>query len=502
MLKEFLTDPLGVISSDIAADENDSYFHAFQVDNKCKLLFYVCSSDSVSCFINTSHPNFIESIFSKIQGIFVEIMSGTKYIIAPSLYGDEKFLQWLQGFGAHVSYDLHSKVAIKVKENQLSVGNSSTSALAIEAIKTQQKLSNRDFLRKKQWSYGVDSPSCTDDAPYLADTTISELADLCSSLKLDAGTAVHALVILKRFLIMKGTQSKIRETLLACFYIANKSQKMHKWKKLEQVLQKAYSVWYNGNTLDIDSEEAAVVAKRCVYQLCLHCYKQETYRVSYDLQRILSIEATILRSLHYHIFYENNVDNVILILQKHSTCSSDDVDKIRRLLCSFTSLRCMWEYKVPDVIISLWVLLLQCDLSPILSKYNVSIDQLISVCQSVVTFYSNDSSKRSKILDRMKSNFDALQVRKSQILSIVELDLGSPFTQLHIVASDDICDALIRLDNDEVTMNRLTSCLGNEVSLSVVKSGFKLTTYSSDCRCLFVTYQLLLGLLGMWFDFR
>lgn len=262
LLQKFLVDPQGIISRDTSSDEDydDTYLQYFQVANDCKLLFFLYPSNNVAIFIQASHPKFIGSIYHKLQIILGDMMTGTKYIVAPNLYGDDKLIQWLQGFGANVSFDHNSKVSIRVEADNGK--QPSSSALVTEALKAQQLLSNRDFNRRKQWAYGIDSPILSTSTPSIGDSIISELADLCNSIKLDSGTAVHALIIFKRFMFVKGVQSKIRETLLACFYIANKSQKIHKWKKLEQVLQKAYAIWYNGNILDVDSEEAAAVAKR------------------------------------------------------------------------------------------------------------------------------------------------------------------------------------------------------------------------------------------------
>lgn len=100
----------------------------------------------------------------------------------------------------------------------------------------------------------------------------------------------------------------------------------------------------------------------------------------------------------------------------------------------------------------------------------------------------------------MESNFEGLfQMKKNHIFTTVDEDLTCTYSQLHVLADNNVCDTLIGLDDNQVTSDQLASFLGVEVTLSVGETGFKLTTYCSDSRCLFVTYQYIVRLLGTLF---
>jgi hypothetical protein len=113
-----------------------------------------------------------------------------------------------------------------------------------------------------------------------------EIADIISTLDLGGSVAAHAVVILYRFLSIetqKGTTStlmKIREVLLACIFIANKVQKLTKWRKLETVLEAAYNTFYPGAQFDRNKEEVLVLE-----------------------EKVVSAEAEILAALDYDVFW-------------------------------------------------------------------------------------------------------------------------------------------------------------------------------------------------------
>mmetsp|Transcript_3415 Transcript_3415/g.8110 ORF Transcript_3415/g.8110 Transcript_3415/m.8110 type:complete len:1066 (-) Transcript_3415:95-3292(-) len=123
------------------------------------------------------------------------------------------------------------------------------------------------------------------EGKYLANSCL-EIADMVSKLELEKGVAAHASVILYRFgtvLSMRNaseTNFKIREILLACVFIANKSQRKRKWKKLASVLEVAYNVFYPGTEFDSSKEEVLVWE-----------------------EKVIGAEVEILERLDYDVFY-------------------------------------------------------------------------------------------------------------------------------------------------------------------------------------------------------
>ena len=105
-------------------------------------------------------------------------------------------------------------------------------------------------------SGGVGSSLRTSSAPLDDPRTLTnaclEIAEIVSALGLDGTIAAHASVILYRSITvglqqrnqMSDSQLKIREALLACVFIANKAQKVTKWKRLDTVLEAAYKTFY------------------------------------------------------------------------------------------------------------------------------------------------------------------------------------------------------------------------------------------------------------------
>jgi len=132
----------------------------------------------------------------------------------------------------------------------------------------------------------------TPEKRYIANACM-EIADITDALGLDGSIAGHACVILYRYLtieseqVMSTSQSKQRDILLACLFLASKAQKECKWKKLETVFEAAYKIFYAGARFDIKSDEATALEKR-----------------------VLDTEKDILEKLEYDIFW-GGVDWII-----------------------------------------------------------------------------------------------------------------------------------------------------------------------------------------------
>jgi hypothetical protein len=113
-----------------------------------------------------------------------------------------------------------------------------------------------------------------------------ETADIVSTLELGGSAAAHAVIIMYRFLTVVSAQEthncqlKMRELLLGCIFLANKAQKVTKWKRMDALLEAAYKTFYPGAAFSRDNEEVTIMEKR-----------------------ILNAEAEILFALEYDIFW-------------------------------------------------------------------------------------------------------------------------------------------------------------------------------------------------------
>ena len=98
--------------------------------------------------------------------------------------------------------------------------------------------------------------------------------------------AGHAVIIMYRFVTaisnegFGSTQLKVRELLLGCVLLANKSQKTVKWKRMDSLLEAAYETFYPGSTFNSENEEVVILEKR-----------------------VMGAETEILGTLDYDIFW-------------------------------------------------------------------------------------------------------------------------------------------------------------------------------------------------------
>lgn len=233
----------------------------FEDEAGCRVLCYPYSPTKFAIFIH-SYPMQTEMFNSHFKRLITDIQSGVKYIYAPQQVQNRGVMNWLKKLGANVSANFPTTLFCRVAEGPY--GGSDAVNMAEKVLLAQNWLSNRACFRRRKWAFGADAPKSSTIVTVVSESSLAELVDICSGLKLEAGVAVHTMVILRRFLGVcgDGNVPKIREVTLAALYLANKSQKIKRWKKLEQLLQKAYHVWYGSSVLDLESEEASVVAKR------------------------------------------------------------------------------------------------------------------------------------------------------------------------------------------------------------------------------------------------
>jgi len=217
----------------------------------------------------------------------------------------------------------------------------SRSKMVEEIMKLQLELLRDNRIRQHRWGFGRDwSLLVSEDSKIEADiiqekenaqslsprppvsrpshkryiaNACMEIADITETLNLDGSIAAHACVILYRYLnqvseqIMNVSQSKQRDILLACLFLANKAQKECKWKKLEVLLDGAYKIFYAGAKFDPEGEEGAAWEKR-----------------------VLATEDDIVKSLEYDIFW-GGVDWIITMATESGQMSEPIVKNVMEL---------------------------------------------------------------------------------------------------------------------------------------------------------------------------
>lgn len=210
--------------------------------------------------------------------------------------------------------------------------------VAIELIRLQIELLRDHHIRKQRWGFGRDWALLLENDPIrnnnkcsqaaakggeggLSGSTVQEIAasskhtNTADSLRLSdlrtvgaacleiseivtgAGlserVAAHACIIFYRYINLLlpsqntninentlNTSFKLRDIQLASLFIANKSQKVIKWKRLEAVLEYAYKVFYPGAVFNSESEEAK----------------------NWEM-RVIKAEKTVLSALNYDVFW-------------------------------------------------------------------------------------------------------------------------------------------------------------------------------------------------------
>jgi hypothetical protein len=210
---------------------------------------------------------------------------------------------------------------IETSEVPDSVSEGERAALAEELIRLQIELFRDHCVRQQAWIFGRDwtlarrstsqsSAATTDESSdnnnnsrALSSSTLTssraltvdsksttnaclEIAEIISALDLAGEVAAHATIIFYRFTTLLShndaaeSNLKMREIELACIFLANKAQKLTKWKKLDSVLEAAYKSFYPGVTFDSAKEEVLVWE-----------------------EKVITAESEILETLNHDIFW-------------------------------------------------------------------------------------------------------------------------------------------------------------------------------------------------------
>eukprot|EP00956_Cyclotella_meneghiniana_P044340 scaffold313154_cov96-Cyclotella_meneghiniana.AAC.3 len=191
--------------------------------------------------------------------------------------------------------------------------------IATEMIRLQIELLRDHHIRQQRWGFGRDwallltsdsstlnqiDPSSTQDLASLNKVPAShnvrslddralgfaclEISEIVSSAGLSDRVAAHACIIFYRYTSLPSntnalnTNFKLRDVQLASLFIANKSQKVMKWKRLETVLEHSYRVFYPGSVFNPESEEAKNWERR-----------------------VITAEKAVLLSLDYDVFWSD-----------------------------------------------------------------------------------------------------------------------------------------------------------------------------------------------------
>lgn len=170
--------------------------------------------------------------------------------------------------------------------------------IAMELIHIQIELFRDHHIRKQRWGFGRDwalllesdqgtetnsdgdaastskSTSIADSLRLSGTTAVGlaclEISEMITGSGLSEKVAAHACTIFYRYINLPNTPKntdgsiKLRDIQLASLYIANKSQKVVKWRRLDAVLEHAYRVFYPGSLFNPKSEEAKNWERRVI----------------------------------------------------------------------------------------------------------------------------------------------------------------------------------------------------------------------------------------------
>jgi SET domain len=276
-------------------------------------------------------PKDVTKLWTFVQTRAVELARGVRYLFlgADRVYlpfmmqNGAKFFDYVkrvtgasvmvdQMTGDHLRIDGRHFLAIHTSGVQ-DVDKSSAEAeqervsMAVDIICLQIEIYRDHCIRRQAWFFGRRDWSkivTTDFAgavkavasaqtrlqfelkPSTVANSCEEIAEITLALGTSGSTGIGAALIFYRFVAMVSsrddfdTQLKVREIVLACIFLANKAQKVSKWRRLEDVLKASYQVFYPGASFDGSKEE-------------------EKKNLA---DKVLLAEAEILKLLDYDVF--------------------------------------------------------------------------------------------------------------------------------------------------------------------------------------------------------
>lgn len=378
--------------------------------------------------------------------------------ISSAIVEKDTFNQYAIRIDAVNSQMTHNQSPIFLDGTGPDASQQNNAQLVEEVIKLQLQVFRDSCNRRSRWCFGRDWPSLVQEDEkvevkilqdreraqpstprpqslsrpshkrYVANACL-EIADITDALGLDGSIAGHATVIMYRYLnqaseeLMSTSQANQRDVLLACLFLANKSQKECKWKRLEVLLTNAYKTFYNGARFDPQSEEGSVWEKR-----------------------ILKMEEDIVKTLEYDIFW-GGVDWII-----PTVCEAGMAEPVAKNLMEVTlsgpilaTGPLLWLKLGPAYAFITMAALMQFNISSLFSALSVNPMKVIH-CIELVTnsiLINKNRRKNSKLThDIFVGGKETLMEIKNNAIGVCKRKLGTFDSRAH--GSDDTVSGMER----------------------------------------------------------
>jgi histone-lysine N-methyltransferase SETD2 len=299
-----------------------------------------------------------------------------------------------------------------------------------EIIKLQIELFRDNNIRSHRWGFGRDWSLLIKEDPsveigFLQENETSrassrpnkryvvsscmEIATVVEKLRLDASVGCHACIILYRYLNILAeeatsmSQAKMRDVSIACLFLANKSQKECKWKRLEDIISVVYKVLYSSSTFQPDGDEATSQEKR-----------------------ILSAEYDIITCLDYDIFWRG-VDWITTVACE-AGMSEECAKNVMELTLSgpvLASGPIVWLKFGPAYAFTAMAALLQISIENILNPLSLNPLKLCDTVDLIVNSLSNNKGQDGKLHnDIFKAHSNTFSTVKTNVKEICKNHLG------------------------------------------------------------------------------
>lgn len=299
-----------------------------------------------------------------------------------------------------------------------------------EIIKLQIELYRDNNIRSHRWGFGRDwsllikedaaveigflqenetsRPTSRPHKRYIVSSCM-DIATIVEKLRLDASVGCHACIILYRYLnelaeeAMNISMVKMRDISIACLFLANKSQKECKWKRLEDIIAVVYKVLYSATTFQPEGDEALSQEKR-----------------------ILSAESDIVARLDYDIFWRG-VDWITTV-SCEAGMSEECAKNVMELTLSgpvLASGPIVWLKFGPEYAFTAMAALLQISVENILNPLSLNPLKLLDTVELITTSLSNNKGQEGKLQNGIfKAHSNTFSTVKTNVKEICKNHLG------------------------------------------------------------------------------
>ncbi|GAX20693.1 histone-lysine N-methyltransferase SETD2 [Fistulifera solaris] len=221
------------------------------------------------------------------------------------------FFDWVyRNFQTRLSHDPILRDHIRVE--------GSNNALTKEVVQLQWACFEDCCRRENDWIFGRDwtTVSISKSPPNKglpgaldvssASASALEVAEIVNRLNLQPQVALHAVLVLYRFVATAKEPTKARDVQLASVFLAIKSQKLKKCLKLEAVIEAGYATFYGSGV--VEAREKQGIA-----------------------EKVLQAEQLIIDTLAYDVFWKGTCTIGRLCA---SVLAPEQVESIWKLVCS------------------------------------------------------------------------------------------------------------------------------------------------------------------------